>query len=86
MSITIYSLNQWSSIKNHHSVKEQARQEEVQTGTEQPGQLQRERGGQMLKNKIKTEKWSWLDESSWIYLQVHSGSVVNTFFKKNQKW
>lgn len=44
MSITGYSLNQRSSVENHHSVEEQARQEEVQTGTDQPGQLQKGTG------------------------------------------
>lgn len=42
MRISSYSLNQRSAIENHHSVEEQARQEEVQAGTEQSGQLQRE--------------------------------------------
>lgn len=41
-SISGYSLNQRSSIENNHSVEEQARQEEVHTGTKQPRQLQRE--------------------------------------------
>lgn len=43
MRITSYSLNQWSAIENHHGVEEQARQEEVHTGTEQSRQLQRKR-------------------------------------------
>lgn len=42
--IASYSLNQRSSIENHDGVEEQARQEEVQTGTKQSIQLQKETG------------------------------------------
>lgn len=45
MSInTRHSLNQRSSIKNHDGVEEQARQEEVHTGTKNPRQLQKATG------------------------------------------
>lgn len=58
MSITSYSLNQRRSIENHHSVEEQARQEEVQTGTKQPRQLQKERGEESSVNKSSGRKQS----------------------------
>lgn len=63
MSITSYSLNQWGSIENHQSVKEQARQEEVQTGTKEPRQLHRDR--ELMKGKaLKQIKNSRIQNSS----------------------
>lgn len=62
-SIKSNSLNQWGSIENHQSVKEQARQEEVQTGTKEPRQLQRDR--ELMRGRaLKQIKHSRIQNSS----------------------
>lgn len=52
-----HSLYQRSSVEDHHRVEEQAWQEEVETGSEQPRELQRRNVGERDKaNEINEPK------------------------------
>lgn len=77
MCVTRYSLDQWSPVENNHSVEEEARQEEVETGADQPGQLQGDR-----EDEDVTVVWRMIgqsvDEMRSLQLMAYIVCVKNT--------
>lgn len=75
--VTRYSLDQWSPVENNHSVKEEARQEEVETGADQPGQLQGDR-----EDEDVTVVWKMIgqsvDEMHSLQIMAYIMCVKNT--------